>query len=372
MPAKTKAANVHAQRLVRAVLRDPVVAVRFPPGDLDLTIRTMRRGRLLGRLAWQLRKAGALDALPPQAIDALVGALTTTQARARLARWEMNRIAWALSDVPDIPLIAMKGCAYLLAETPNAGGRLFADVDLLVPEADLPEVESRLAQRGWRMKELTAYDDDYYRLWTHELPPMTHVEREVEIDLHHNVLMRTARLQPDAGLLIEQARTVPGTRFKVLAPIDMALHSMTHLFYSSEMDDGLREIVDIDDLLRHFAERDPGFWGRFWPRAEELDLARPAFYGLRYAHRLLDTPVPADVLRASQAGAPPALVLAIMDRLAPRALYPQHPDFHSRRTAVARLLLYMRSHWIRMPPLMLARHLGYKFYVRRLKRHEPT
>ena len=68
------------------------------------------------------------------------------------------------------------------------------------------------------------------------------------------------------------------------------------------------------------------------------------------------------------AGVPAAPVLALMDRLAPRTLYPQHPDFHSRRTAVARLLLYMRSHWIRMPPFMLARHLGYKFYLRYVRR----
>jgi hypothetical protein len=53
-----------------------------------------------------------------------------------------------------------------------------------------------------------------------------------------------------------------------------------------------------------------------------------------------------------------------MDRLVPRALFPQHPDSPSRSAAVARLWLYLRSLWIRMPPLLLARHLAYKFYVR--------
>ena len=197
---------------------------------------------------------------------------------------------------------------------------------------------------------------------------MTHVEREVEVDLHHSILMRTARLKPSSALLFEAARTVPGSRFKVLAPVDMVLHAIVHLFYGGEMDDALRELVDIDDLLRHFAATEPGFWEQFWPRAEALDLARPAYYGLRYARELLGTPVPEAVVAASQAGAPLAPVRWLMDRLVPRALFPQHPDRHSRWTGLARLALYVRSHWVKMPAGMLVRHLGHKFYVRYLQR----
>jgi hypothetical protein len=78
--------------------------------------------------------------------------------------------------------------------------------------------------------------------------------------------------------------------------------------------------------------------------------------------------VPADALRRSQRGAPPAPIVWLMDRLVPLALYPQHPDRPSRTAEFARLLLYTRSLWIRMPPLLLARHLLYKLYVRRLRR----
>jgi len=40
-------------------------------------------------------------------------------------------------------------------------------------------------------------------------------------------------------------------------------------------------------------------------------------------------------------------------------------------SSVCRWLLFVRSHWIRMPPVLLARHLAYKFYVRRCgKRHQ--
>jgi len=366
------ASHEAVRRCVIAALRDPAGIARLTAGELDLTLRLMRRAQLLGRLAWHVRAAGVHEQLPRTARDALVGALRIAEAKAHEARWELDRVVWALRDEAQVPLIAMKGCAYLMTGTPNASGRLFADVDLLVPEADLARVESRLVAHGWRGAEVTPYDDNYYRLWTHELPPMSHVEREVEIDLHHNVLMRTARFKPDASLLLANARALSGTGLAVLAPTDMVLHAMTHLFAGSEMPDALRELVDIQDLLRHFGAHEAGFWERFWPRAVQLDLARPAFYGLRYAKQLLDAPIPAEVLRASQSARPPAPVLWLMDRLVPRALFPQHPDRHSHATSFARSLLFVRVHWLRMPPPMLARHLSYKFWRRLIQPREPS
>jgi hypothetical protein len=290
------------------------------------------------------------------------------EARARVASWEMDRVAWALEGLPDIPLVAMKGCAYHLLALPNSAGRVFADVDLLVPEQRLSEVEARLVARRWRAGELTPYDDNYYRLWTHELPPLRHAERDVEVDLHHGIVMRTSRFWTDPAPMIAAARQVPNSRYLVLAPVDMTLHAIAHLFAGGELDDALRELVDIDGLLTHFGAQEPRFWDALWPRAEALGLARPFFYALRYAVRLLETHVPEPVVRAAAAAAPPAAVLALMDRLVPQALFPQHPDFHSRTADRARLLLFMRTHWVRMPPLMLARHLGYKFYLRRVRR----
>lgn len=359
--------------LLIAALVDPRNLVSWSAADLDLALRLLRRARLLGRVAGELDAAGLLGALPLAARDALASALIAAQARARVARWELDRIAYALRDLEDLRVVAMKGCAYLLADLPHAQGRMFADVDVLVPEARLAEVEEKLREHGWRSSELSAYDERYYREWTHELPPLTHEEREVEVDLHHNVLMRTARLHPDPRLLLAAARAVPGFRYfgySVMAPIDMTLHAMAHLFYGGEMDDALREVADIDALLRHFGKVEPDYWQQFWPRAVELDLARPAYYGLRYAQRLLATPIPPQVLAASQAGSPGPLIVAAMDRLVPRALFPAHPDRPRRRTGFARALLYVRSHWVKMPPVMLIRHLAWKAYVRHSRTQE--
>jgi hypothetical protein len=362
----TGMARRHVRKLVAAALRDPASLLQLPPRELDLTIRSLRRAQLLGRLAARLENAGLIDSLPVQARDALVGARVIADSRARVGRWELNRLATALASLADIPVIALKGCAYLLAKLPNSSGRVFADVDLLVPESSLDRVAVEIAANGWRALELTPYDENYYRVWSHELPPMKHVEREVEVDLHHNIAMRTSRLQPDAKLLVADAVSVPGTRLSVLSSVDMVLHVMTHLFYSTEMDDSLRELVDIDDLLRHFGASDPSFWDRFWPRAQQLRLTRPAHYGLRYAGSLLGTPIPERVMAAGKAHGPPAPIAWLMDRLVPAALFPQHPSGHSRAVSLARFVLFLRLHWVRMPPLLLIRHIAHQLRARHL------
>ena len=123
------------RKLVVSVLNEPDVLLQLSPGELDLVLRVLRRLRLLGYVADGIRSERS-DRLPAQAIDQLASAQRLSDARARIARWELDRLAWALDDLPPaVPLIALKGAAYLLADTSNARGRLFADIDLMVPEA---------------------------------------------------------------------------------------------------------------------------------------------------------------------------------------------------------------------------------------------
>ncbi|HJR71885.1 MAG TPA: nucleotidyltransferase family protein [Gammaproteobacteria bacterium] len=355
------------RRLLTSVVRSPELLATLRPAELDLVLRLARRVRLLGRFAERLARRGLLEGLPEPAREQLTSAFVVVEARARITRWELDRLTRALRGVTSTPAVVLKGCAYLLAELPNAAGRVFADVDLLFPEAALADAERALLVHGWRGAKLEPYDQRYYRLWTHELPPLVHAEREVEADLHHNIVPRVGRLKPSAARLLEAAQPVPGQPWRRLDDRDLVLHAMTHLMFDSDLADCLRDLVDIDDLLRHFAAATPKFWERLWARACELDLGRPAFYALRHAHRWLGTPVPEALLQRSRERAPPGIVVWLMDRLVPWALFPAHPDRPQRRVAVARALLYVRSLWIRMPPLLLARHLGYQWYRRRIR-----
>ncbi|HNP37176.1 MAG TPA: nucleotidyltransferase family protein [Woeseiaceae bacterium] len=366
-PESVGRAAHEVRKLLNLVVRQPERLPELSLPDLDLTLRAARRARLLGHLGYRLRDQGSTNQLPQVALDQLHGGMAMADARARLASWELDRIAWAMSSGRQVPLVVMKGCAYLFLRLPNAPGRLFADVDLMVAENDLHYVEEVLEDMGWESAELTPYDDNYYRRWTHELPPLTHVEREVEIDLHHNILPRTARLKPSGERILAQSHRLPDSRYAVPCDEDIVLHAMVHLMFDSDLADKLRDLVDIADLLDHFAGADAAFWDRLVLRASELDLRRPAYYSLRYASRLLDTDYPERIAGEIRRWAPPWIVVRIMDRLVPRALYPQHPDLPSRATELARLLLYVRSHWLRMPPWLLAYHLSVKFLRKNLR-----
>jgi hypothetical protein len=148
----------------------------------------------------------------------------------------------------------------------------------------------------------------------------------------------------------------------------MVLHSAAHLFQDGDLAGSVRDLVDADALLRHFGERAPEFWDRLVPRARHHDLERPLFYTLRFARRLLGTPVPAAV--DSALARPPAVATALMDRLVAKALLPVTGARPTFGEGTARVLLYIRSHWLRMPPWQLASHLTRKA-VRQWTEDEP-
>lgn len=281
-----------------------------------------------------------------------------------LLRHEVERIGAALHGL-DLPLILLKGAAYALADLDAGRGRLFSDIDILVPKERLHEVEAALMLHGWAGSHHDAYDQRYYREWMHELPPMTHLRRGNTIDVHHAILPETAAARPDPARLRAAALPVAGRPgLWMLAPHDMFLHSAVHLFYGGEFEHGLRDLFDLQRLACQFGAG-PGFWDGLAARAAELQLARPLFYALRYLGRVLGATIPAVTLAAAEAGRPNPALLALMDALFLRALQPPLPACDDRFSRGARVALYVRGNWLRMPPLLLSRHLFHKAFISR-------
>lgn len=353
-----------AQRLLLEALQEPEKLPGLPPADWELLLRVARRVRVLGRLESDLERAGLLEEIPERAAAHLRAARNVISHRNTLISWEVNRLLWALKGI-DVPLILLKGTAYLLAELPPARGRIFADVDLLVPERRIGEIEERLVERGWFKTQIDPYDDRYYRVWMHEIPPLRHRERGTEIDIHHRLLPKTSHLKSDPESLFTAARPLADPRLHMLAPADMVLHALVHLFLEGDPDEGLRlrDLIDVHDLLCRFGE-EPGFWSDLGPRARALGFERPLFYGLHHVQRLFGTPIPPDVLRGLEDAAPVWPIRQLMNRLIALALLPGHPDYPSRWASVARWLIYVRAHWLRMPPGLLAKHLSHKAWLR--------
>lgn len=351
------------QSLLLATLKCPSRFFSLRPEAWDLTIREARRALLLGQLGHILSVYPEYQYLPERIRDHFTAAMRLAEAHERMLRWESEQIAYVLAHAGIEPVV-LKGAAYLVEGLSFARGRIATDVDILVAESQLAETEACLKQAGWIEVKSDDYDQTYYREWMHELPPLMHRLRGTVVDIHHNIVPRTARLKPKGEVLIAASRPSVILGLRILAPEDTVLNKVVHLFLLGEFDNSLRELVDLDGLLKAYGS-DAEFWARLLPRAQALQLSRPLYYGLRYARQLMETPIPDEIIRASARFGPAAPVRWLMDRLIHRALRPVHPDTGSIGQVWATKLLYLRSHWLKMPPLLLLRHLVTKAWKRR-------
>ena len=257
------------------------------------------------------------------------------------ALWEVEMARRALGDL-GVPVVLLKGSAFIAGGLAAGRGRFVGDLDILVPRAGLDRVEDALIDAGWEWVKPDPYDDAYYRRWMHELPPLIHRERDRMIDVHHTILPLTARPTPDAGVLI--ADSVPlSNGLNVLSPEDMVCHAAAHLFADGDLSGGMRNLWDVHCLIDEFGG--DGLLARARLHGLEAAVGR----ALRLAATLFGTPFP-DGWRRS----------ASSDRLYVRRLTAR--DGWGRQIRpFTRLGFYIRSHWLRMPPLMLARHLWTKW-----------
>ncbi|WP_038052697.1 nucleotidyltransferase family protein [Thioalkalivibrio sp. ALJ1] len=333
-------------------------------GEWSTMLAAARETSLLGALWQRAREAGLETDLPKPVALHLQGAAWVAERRAEALRWELEELGRGMLTRMAPPVL-LKGAAYLLADLPNAQGRLANDIDLLFPEAEIERAESLLFFDGWSGSHHNDYDQRYYREWMHELPPLAHRQRGTTLDLHHNILPRTFRVRPDAGRLREQSVALPAPwRFRMLAPAHMVLHAMVHLFSETDWERGLRDVNDIHVLVNHFAAREgDGFWEALLVEADALEVTWLAQRALWLCGRHLGTDIPPEVVRRL-AASPRAR------RINPVARWMFHHGSQTRAASstplqdgTARGLLFLRGHWLKMPPGLLVRHLFYKAFL---------
>lgn len=321
-------------RLLVDVLREPERTAGLNAAAWNGLIASARAERLAGTLAHRL--AGM--SVPPQAARILADARAEAEREKRQALWEADRAAQALAPL-SLPVILLKGAAYVAAGLTAGEGRFIGDLDILVPRDALPQTEEALLAAGWEWVKPDPYDDAYYRRWMHELPPLIHRERDRMIDVHHTILPLTARQTPDAAALIADAEPLGGG-LAVLCAHDRVLHAVAHLLADGDLAGGLRNLWDIKCLLRDIEDR-----STLKSRARRHGLAAH----LARAERLVDALY-----------GPRSVALRVSDHVYLRRLL--GTDGWGRNgKKLTGFAFFLRSHWLRMPPLMLARHLWTKW-----------
>ncbi len=248
MPPQRDALGRHVCLLLD-LLEAPARGGSLSPEEWDLVVRSARRARLLGTLRARLDRAQALDSVLPQVRAHLDSARVLAAYRRQMVLHEMHAVAKVLEPL-GVPMILLKGAAYLAQGLRCAEGRLPEDLDLMVPRERLDEAERALVGAGAKFEKTDAYDQHYYRAWSHELPPLRFPGHALELDLHHTILPPTGRVRPDARALVAAAVAIPGSPFRALSPADQVLHACAHLFQDSDCTERLRDLVDIDGLLR--------------------------------------------------------------------------------------------------------------------------
>ena len=329
-------------RALAAALADPISALSLSGDDWTGLLAIARAERLDGSLAYRLADLP----IPDVVATALEDARTQAEFGRVQGLWEVEMARRALAPL-GIAAILLKGSAFAFAGLPAGVGRLVGDLDILVPRDRLDDAEAALLAAGFEWAKDDDYSQAYYRRWMHELPPLVHRDRGSMIDVHHTILPPTARRTPDAAALIEDSVEIaPGVR--ILSPADMIVHAVTHLIADGDLAGGLRNLWDIDRLLRLFGTT-PDFWQQLDARARRHEMCEPLALALRLTDRLFATPVDARLAGHDR----------VRDSLFIRRLLAR--DGWGRATRpVGRLGFYIRSHWMRMPPLMLARHLWIK------------
>ena len=338
-------------------LRDPATLTELDSSGWQKLLDDARHSGLLAKLAAIADKHGILCQIPAKARTHLDESHFFATHHQTAIRYEVNRLLRALFQF-DTPIVLLKGGAYLMAELPPARGRSMSDLDIMVPKDKILSIEEALLAAGWERTKLTDYDEHYFRDWMHEIPAIWHPERRVALDIHHTIVPVTSRYRPNTEALFSAAVPLEDPRLKTLCPADMVLHSAIHLF-NEEFLLGLRDLSDLHDLLKYFS-RTEGFWDDLLARSRLHGMERILYYLLRYARRLFSTEVPAFIDEKLRAHEPSLIVRAIMDALVMPALRPSVVGQPNRGRSVALFFLRIHSHWLKMPPLLLARHLTTK------------
>jgi hypothetical protein len=318
----------------------------------SLLIRQARRANLLNRLACQ-----PFEKVPEKAQQHFINSKTVAGANARAVSLEVTEIQRVLSK-EKIPFILLKGAAYLVAGFDFGKSRVYSDVDILVKNSKLNLAENLFIQNGWMTTKLNAYDQKYYREWMHELPPLRHMKRQSSLDVHHTIVPPTSVYELDIDLLWANCIPVKDlSNVFVLSNIDMLLHSAVHLFSDGDFENGIRDLSDIACMVNEFSNVET-FWIDLEQRAVELGLIEPMFYGLRYAQYFLELEVPKNVFDTFQLKANcGSMKLQMMDWLFKRGLLPNHESCTDVFSSTAMFILFVRSHYLRMPLRLLLPHL---------------
>jgi len=250
-----------------------------------------QRHALIPLLFFHLNRV-ASDQVPSDKMKQLRDRSQSNAALNVLLTGEMVRLL-ELFEGNQIPAVPYKGPAIGVGIYGNLALRQFADLDILVPDADVWKATELLIGQGYRAhfviparKQSRFIRLSYVRLFKHDTEGTT-------VELHWRLAPRFFGAQFDTSTLWQSARwlELQGSRVRVPLPEDLILMLCIH--GAKDCWEKLEWVCGLAELIRSEADVD---WKRLLEHAKKIRCLKIVSLGLVLAHELLDAPVPADVL----------------------------------------------------------------------------
>lgn len=338
------------------LIRDPRTGVSLDERAWVDLIHLLRASDLLGCLYHLADIAGAFEHYPSYARRHLQSMRVYSDRQARQVRLECSEIDAQLSSVGIKPVF-LKGAGYTLRGSRNSRGRIYTDIDALVPREEIYKAQAALKHDAWYSPPITDYDERYYRKWAHEIPPMKHLFRRTVLDLHHNIVPPISGRAPNINSLLEGLVTTT-EGLLVLSPPAATLHSIVHLFTNEDFTKGFRDLVDLYLLMEEYGDK--SYWQGLLSLAKGTGFSNELVYALASLKQVLEYPVPDSVWAELGDSARKLAQGFWAKQVFSRALSPHHPMVCGASEQLAIQLIYLRGHWMKMPVPVLIGHLSVK------------
>lgn len=208
-----------------------------------------RQQALLGSIYFLLKDLGLLSAVPFTVQSHLLTGFHYAEKQKNTLLQEMLELEQVFQDV-EYPCILVKGVGYRLSGLAFARGRIFSDIDLLIPHLSFTDALSRLLDTGYLETGMSDYDRRYYVDWSHQHPPLTHFLRGANIDLHHHIFPVASNSGLAIAPMIEHAVKLEGSAFSVPSLPYMLVHASVHLFYQDETHKLVKDLCDLKQLYQ--------------------------------------------------------------------------------------------------------------------------
>ncbi|WGF87278.1 nucleotidyltransferase domain-containing protein [Marinivivus vitaminiproducens] len=199
---------------------------RLSYADWPLFVQAAARKQIAPLLAALADDRDVAEAFPLEVLDFFQLLRDENETRNASFRADLTEAVRALNEIGLEPVL-LKGAARLVDDSyADPAERFMADIDLLVPKAEVERAFVRLVALGYRPSEEGGRLPQEY----HHLDMLLHPGDGPSIELHRAVChWRQTRLLSEAGVR-ERSRPVDldGARARLMTPVDSILHLIVH------------------------------------------------------------------------------------------------------------------------------------------------